>query len=95
MRSGICGNVLVYLEEFLSGRSLRVKFGGVVSSPRVVSQGDPQGSVRPHLFSIALAVLPEYLPVLRFTTIRLAKCADDIVFWCIGSSNGPLPYDPK
>lgn len=80
VRSNILGKALQYFKAFSSLRSLYVKFGGVLSSARAISQGVPQGSVLGALlFNIALAALHECLPVFGFLAVRIAMCEDHIV----------------
>ncbi len=42
---GICGNLLKWLESYLSGRSLKVVINGVESNPRYINASVPQGSI--------------------------------------------------
>lgn len=60
---------LLHTLRYFLVAGLCAKLGGVASSPRVISQVAPRGSVlSPLPFNIALAALPEYLHVLRFST---------------------------
>lgn len=86
MRSSVCGKAFACLKKFLGVRSFYVEFGGVVSSPRAVSQAVTQVSVlSPLLFHNTLAALPEYIPVFGFPTVRIVMYADDIILRCIVS----------
>ncbi|CAB3374421.1 Hypothetical predicted protein [Cloeon dipterum] len=57
---GVSGDVLRWVECFLTGRTQTVKFGGVCSAPTEVLSGVVQGSVLgPLLFNVYVADLPK------------------------------------
>ena len=69
---GICGDLLLWIEAFLSNRKQRVVLGDN-SSDCYVTSGVPQGSVVPLLFFVFINDLPEC--VSNETTFKLF--ADD------------------
>ncbi|XP_037577084.1 uncharacterized protein LOC119459352 [Dermacentor silvarum] len=82
---GVTGRMLDYVGEFLSGRTMRVRVGGVLSKPRAVTTGVPQGSVlSPFLFNLALARIGDYIPQLPAYEVRFAVYADDIALFASG-----------
>nr|XP_037283956.1 uncharacterized protein LOC119176698 [Rhipicephalus microplus]XP_037290809.1 uncharacterized protein LOC119186204 [Rhipicephalus microplus] len=67
---------------------MRVRLGGVLSEPRPVIVGVPQGSVfSPFLFNLALADIDDYIPSALPCDVRVAVYADDIAV----STTGPVP----
>jgi hypothetical protein len=60
---GICGNILMWIRGFLSGRTQRVRVGSSKSSNGSVLSGIPQGSI---LGPILFTVFINYLPVLTW-----------------------------
>ena len=74
---GVSGRMYVFIKNFLSGRTLRVRVGNDVSQVHKVDMGVPQGSIiAPTLFNIMLY---------DFTKLRLksekALFADDLAIW--------------
>jgi len=70
---GIRGNILNFINNFLSNRTLEVRIGNAKSSKKVVENGTAQGSViSPILFLIMIDDLPSEL-----TDVESALFADD------------------
>ncbi|XP_075556532.1 uncharacterized protein LOC142588579 [Dermacentor variabilis] len=85
----VTGRLLDYVSAFLSDRTLRVRVGDELSTPRSVTAGVPQGSVlSPFLFNLALARLPDFIPKLTAFEVRVAIYADDIALF----ASGPTDY---
>ena len=62
-----------WVQNFISGRSIRVKFGNCLSGCRTLNAGVPQGShLGPLLFNLAINSLPE-----TATSSLLTLFADD------------------
>ncbi|GFT15572.1 probable RNA-directed DNA polymerase from transposon BS [Trichonephila clavipes] len=72
--SGIKGNALLWINDFLRGRKFSVKFNGVLSKSHRLWAGVPQGSVlSPLLFLL-------YMNTIHPDT-KIACYADDIALW--------------
>lgn len=77
---GVSGRALAYLKAFLVGRSLQVRLACHPSTPRLVCEGGPQGSVLSAMFFVtAVAGLLDCLPAFKFPKVRLALYAYDVV----------------
>ena len=73
---GIQGNMLRWIEQFLVGRSMRVRVKGVYSALIEVLSGVPKGSVLgPLLFLLFVNDLPEWI------VSSLKMFADDTKLW--------------
>ena len=73
---GITGNVLRWIEEYLTGRKMRVRVRGHESSWVLVRSGVPQGSVLgPLLFLLYVNELPTWI------RSSIAMFADDTKIW--------------
>nr|XP_037289453.1 uncharacterized protein LOC119183021 [Rhipicephalus microplus] len=77
--------LLGYVEEFLGGRTFRVRIGGDLSAPRPSTAGVPQGSILgPMLFNLALARIVDYIPRDLEYEVGIAIYADDIALFASG-----------
>ncbi|MGL4677181.1 MAG: reverse transcriptase domain-containing protein, partial [Brevinema sp.] len=78
---GIQGKMLLFLEDFLKERILKVRIGNVHSSSFVVKTGIPQGSVLSvTLFAIAINNITNIIP----KPIKISLFVDDIVIFNSG-----------
>lgn len=87
----ISGRAYNYICGVLQDRSFVVKVPNATSSPRHDIRGIPQGSViRPFLFNLAMASLPELLPQTDnppYPRVNIAFYADDVAIWAVGSTD--------
>ena len=78
----IQGNVLEYIQHFLSNRSIQVRIGGEFSRTYSVQNGTPQGSVlSPLLFLLMINDLPD-----KLTKIETSIFADDTCLFKSGQN---------
>ena len=76
---GICGPLLRWLSDYLTGRQQRVVLDGTVSHPAPVTSGVPQGSILgPLLFNIHMNSISS---LLLSQNARLILYADDILLF--------------
>lgn len=81
---GLTGKIQNFLGNFLTGRRIKVRDGSIVSNPRVVYRGLPQGSVlSPILFNLVMAKLPQHIPR-KTLQVQMSIYADDICLWVAG-----------
>nr|XP_050023980.1 uncharacterized protein LOC126518178 [Dermacentor andersoni] len=81
----VTGRLFDYVAAVLSNRTLGVRVGDVLSAPRSLTSGVPQGSViTPFLFNLALARLPDYIPKMTAHEVRVAIYADGIAPFACG-----------
>lgn len=74
--TGVSGNVLSWIADFLAGRTMRVKVNEAYSAPVLMTSGVPQGSVLgPELFKIFINDLPSELQ------LDCLIYADDLKLW--------------
>nr|XP_027230813.1 uncharacterized protein LOC113822465 [Penaeus vannamei] len=89
MDFGVSGNLLRWIQGYLSNRSSYVLFKGACSKPKYFGLGTPLGGVlSPFLFNILIPLLISKLPDIPGTTITCY--ADDI---CV-HSNSPEDLQP-
>ena len=82
---GICGDLLLWISAFLSGRTQVVRISSTLSDPIHIISGVPQGSVLgPSLFLIYINDLPDCLQ-LRNVYVKLY--ADDAKMYCFYAYN--------
>ncbi|MEW8548241.1 MAG: reverse transcriptase domain-containing protein [Candidatus Thiodiazotropha sp.] len=73
------GRLLAWIQEFLTGRKIRVRIGTEHSEYVDCENGSPQGSVlSPILFNVIINTLSDQL---RETSVDLSQFADDSLFW--------------
>lgn len=73
------GRLLVWIREFLAGRSIRVRGGDAQSEYVNTENGSPQGSVlSPILFNVIINTLSDKL---SGTPVDLSQFADVSLFW--------------
>ncbi|XP_077508527.1 uncharacterized protein LOC144119888 [Amblyomma americanum] len=78
---GVTGRLRRFVTAFLSNRSMQVRLGGTLSSPRPITAGVPQGSVlSPFLFNMVMAGLPNAIQQDRHQ-VFCSLYADDIALW--------------
>ena len=73
---GINGNLLEWLNSFLTSRTMRVCLRGTFSELMEVLSGVPQGSMLPLLFLLYVNELPECIKC------DMIMFADDTKLWC-------------
>jgi ribonuclease P/MRP protein subunit RPP40 len=79
---GISAKVRRWLQEFLEGRTMRVKVNEELSEGISISSGVPQGSVLgPELFKVYVNDLPQHLAT------RCLLYADDLKLWKVVTSD--------
>ena len=82
---GIQGNLLFWIQAFLTNRTQAVKVGSTLSSSRSVISGIPQGSVLgPLLFNIFINDITD-----NFTHVTAKLFADDVKLYTSLSSTSP------
>ena len=83
---GLTGSVQKFIWNMLHKRTMQVRLGTTISTPRKSARGLPQGSVlSPLLFNIVMAGLPKAIP--KFATkINISLYADDICIWTSGDN---------
>ncbi|KAM7304186.1 hypothetical protein ISCGN_014086 [Ixodes scapularis] len=81
---GLSGKIQAFLGNFLTGRRIQIRDSGIVSTPRIMHRGLPQGSVlSPTLFNIVMAKLPQSIPRSALP-VQMSIYADDICLWVSG-----------
>ncbi|GFT30230.1 probable RNA-directed DNA polymerase from transposon X-element [Trichonephila clavipes] len=76
--SGIKGNALLWINDFIRGRKFSVKFNGVLSKSHRLWAGVPQGSVlSPLLFLLYMNTIHPH----THPDTKIACYADDIALW--------------
>ncbi|GBN97857.1 putative RNA-directed DNA polymerase from transposon X-element [Araneus ventricosus] len=80
---GFRGNLPIFLKNFLSSRTFRVRVGNFYSNHFIQAEGVPQGSVLSvTLFILHLSQLLNYLP----SSVRGSLYVDDLQISCQGSN---------
>ena len=78
---GVNGRMLRWISDFLTGRSIRVAVGGIISNCFEMQNGTPQGSIlSPILFNIMINDLPTPVDLMTRSSIF----ADDSAAWRSG-----------
>ena len=79
---GLKGNILQFVSDFLTNRSIRVRIGSAISRPYQLENGTPQGSViSPFLFLIMVNDLE-----VPDDNVQLSLYADDSAAWKSGTN---------
>ena len=72
-KSGIKGNLLCWIEEYLKNRTFQVLVENSKSNTKNINQGVPQGSIlSPTLFNILMCDIP------HFEQVKISEYADDV-----------------
>lgn len=80
---GFRGNIMAYIKNFLSARSIQVRIGGTLSTERTLQNGIPQGStLSVTLFLIAFNSVAEKIS----RPVRSTIYADDLVIYLRGKN---------
>ncbi|XP_029054014.2 uncharacterized protein LOC114881400 [Osmia bicornis bicornis] len=82
---GITGNMWHFINNFISNRSIRVRFNGFLSQKTVIENGVPQGAVLS--VTLFLIAINEACSITQLPTITRVF-ADDITIFCRGKSIG-------
>ena len=83
LQLGITDRILLWIYNFLNNRIIKILWRRVLSAPRSLGRGVPQGSVlSPVLFTIFMCDLVEHLG----SRIRCLMYADDIFLHCVRDS---------
>lgn len=79
-----------YVKDFLSGRTIKIKFQDIESSTvKLGSRGTPQGSVlSPFLFNVAMRNLPAELR--KVENLKFSMYADDVNLWATQGSDASI-----
>nr|XP_034172329.1 uncharacterized protein LOC117600695 [Osmia lignaria] len=82
-KTGLNGNILAFIKNFLTNRTIQVRTNGTLSKPTIIHNGVPQGSViSVTLFLIVINdVLNNIKPPIQGTLF-----ADDLTITCSGKS---------
>ncbi|KAK8780094.1 hypothetical protein V5799_018565 [Amblyomma americanum] len=87
---GVTGRVRQFVTAFLSNRSMQVRVGGTLSSPRSITTGVPQGSVlSPFLFNLVMAGLRSAIQQGLRHRVFCFVYADDVALW-VRASRRPI-----
>ncbi|XP_077507959.1 uncharacterized protein LOC144119128 [Amblyomma americanum] len=79
---GVTGRLRQFVTAFLSNRSMQVRVGGTLSSPRPITTGVPQGSVlSPFLFNLVMAGLPSAIQQGLCHRVFCSVYTDDVALW--------------
>jgi len=88
-KMGLNGNILNFVTDFLSNRSIRVRVGAAVSNSYELQNGTPQGSViSPLLFLLMVDDIEE-----PENGAKLSLFADDSAVWKSGSNVAAMTRD--
>ena len=78
---GVCSNMLGWISDFLSNRTIQVRIGSELSERVQLQNGSPQGSVlSPILYLVMVNDIPD-----TEDGVRLSMFADDCSIWRSGS----------
>lgn len=81
---GISGHLLQWLYNFLSERTLYVKYNNVLHGPRMVNKGTMQGAtLSPLIYNLYTSQILKYI---NTTNVSLLQFADDILIYCVGEN---------
>ncbi len=83
IKKGITNRMLVWIDNFLTGRKIRVRVGAEHAEHEIIENGSPQGSViSPILFNVMIDTLYEALSRKGpDEPVDLSQFADDSSIW--------------
>ena len=85
---GVPWNLVLWIEDYLSNRSMRTKFNNCVSSPRQLLCGVPQGSILG--LTLFLCYINDLIITTRGLGTNLIRYADNAVLYCSDSDYSRL-----
>ncbi|VDI82655.1 Hypothetical predicted protein [Mytilus galloprovincialis] len=84
VKIGIKGNMLGWVNSFLTNRTIQVKINNTLSDTLTIQNGTPQGScISPTLFNIMVNDLPSCI-----NNCSISQFADDSAIWLCGKNIG-------